>query len=152
MLSILLKMKFIFMVLLLLVCAGISAALFTKHLDNVAIDHLLDILLFNRTSCLWNSKNLSISNVSSARNFKNQERIASLSYGSIIVESMKSFAPFDSSYIQRFYKSFPEPSIFDYKVFLVKYSRAHPSYSWKVSRPALWSRQKKNFPKLKEHD
>ena len=116
-------MKFVFMVLLLLVCSGISAALFTKYFDNVAIDHLLEIVLFNRSLCLWNSKSLSISNVSKARNFKNHERIASLSYGSIIIESMKSFDPFDSSHIERFYQNFPEPSISDYKVFLVK-SRA----------------------------
>jgi hypothetical protein len=80
MLSILLRMKFIFMVLLLLVCSGISAALFTKHFDNVAIDHLLEIVLFYRTSFLWNSKSLSISNISKARNFINHERIACLSY------------------------------------------------------------------------
>jgi hypothetical protein len=41
---------------------------------------------------------------------------------------MKSFDPFDSSHIERFYQNFPEPSISDYKVFLVKYSRAHPSF------------------------
>jgi hypothetical protein len=122
-------MKFVFMVLLLLVCSGISAALFTKYFDNVAIGHLLEIVLFNRSLCLWNSKSLSISNVSKARNFKNHERIASLSYGSIIIESMKSFDPFDSSHIERFFQNFPEPSISDYKVFLVKYSRAHPSFN-----------------------
>jgi hypothetical protein len=38
---------------------------------------------------------------------------------------MKSFDPVDSSHIERFYQSFPEPSISDYKVKKIKKLSSH---------------------------